>query len=53
MGKLGKRFIILLAAVCLLAVIPTVPVRAEEYTYTVRFYAGQQGVFSDGRDVIF
>ena len=52
MGKLGKRFIILLAAVWFLVAIPAVSVRAEEYTYTVRFYAGQQGVFSDGRDVI-
>ena len=52
MGKLGKRFGILLAAALLLAAVPAVSTRAAGYTYTIRFYAGQQGVFSDGRDVI-
>lgn len=52
MEKLGKRFGILLAAVLLLAIVPAVSTKAAEYTYTVRFYAGKQGTFADGRDVI-
>ena len=52
MGKLGKRFGILLAAVLLLAVVPAVSTNAAGYTYTVRFYAGKQGTFADGRDVV-
>ena len=54
MIKMRKRFIVLFAVVLILVCSPSAAMLAEgaAYTYTVRFYAGQQGTFADGRDVI-
>lgn len=61
MKKMGKRFGILLAAAWFLACFINLPVEAADnkeatdggYTYTVRFFAGQHGVFTEnGQDVL-
>lgn len=54
MGKMRKRFTLLLLAVLILTCFPVVSVRAEgdTYTYTIRFYTGQQGTFANGQEMI-
>ena len=54
MKKMRKRFVMMLIAVLVLICFPAVPARAEGggYTYTVRFYSGQQGTFANGQNVI-
>lgn len=47
------RALSVLCALCL-AFLPVFPSRAkeEEYTYTIRFFAGKQGTFADGQEVM-
>lgn len=54
MLRLVKRCAALFAAALLLVCLPAASILAEgaPYTYTVRFYSGQQGTFADGRQVL-
>ena len=47
------RALSVLCALCL-AFLPALPSMAkeEEYTYTIRFFAGKQGTFADGQEVM-
>ncbi len=48
--KMKKKILALLMVFCLTGVLPTASVRAaspDDYTYTVRIYAGNQGTFTD------
>lgn len=54
MKEMKKRFGILLAATLILACFINLPVEAadKEYTYTVRFFAGQRGSFGDEKTIL-
>lgn len=54
MQRMVKRCAALFAAVLLLVCSPaaSIPTEGAAYTYTVRFYSGQQGTFADGRQMI-
>lgn len=54
MVRMMGRCAVFFAAALLLVCSPAASALAEgaPYTYTVRFYAGQQGTFADGREVI-
>lgn len=51
--KTLKRILYVALSLCLM-LLTTVPVaaREEEYTYTVRFFAGKQGTFQNGEEVV-
>ncbi len=52
--KRWKRFLHIFLSVCLfLAMTMPASAKEEEYTYTIRFFAGQQGSFATGEVVVF
>ena len=54
MGKMRKRFGVLLIAALIFICFPAVPAKAVSggYTYTIRLYSGQQGTFANGQRVL-
>lgn len=54
MKEMKKRFGILLAATLIIACFINLPVEAagKEYTYTIRFFAGQRGSFGDKKTIL-
>lgn len=53
MKRLKKIFYTALTLCLFLAAAFPVSARGEEYTYTVRFFAGKQGSFADGEMMVF
>ena len=49
-----KRALYAILSLCLLlGTVQPVSAKEEEYTYTVRFFAGKQGTFAEGGMMVF
>lgn len=53
MKKLKKMLYVMLSLCLLMGTVQPVSAKGEEYTYTVRFFAGRQGTFSGGEVLVF